>query len=205
VQIKHEVDQSPFQTGPLAQQRDETTLSNANGSFGVKQVQTFGDLPVFLEIFSSTRRAPAAHFDVVVLAGAIRTVNGWRIREGEQLIADLSTEGFFLILKNGHFLFDQISLIAECNHLFSTGIGTALNFLPYLLADSIALALKGAALLLKVALMLQGQLELCQIDRLTASTQLPGNVIRIVSDETLIDHGSGCNSAGSLWQSVQST
>ena len=36
MQIKHEVDQGPFQPGPLAHQGDETALGNAHRTFGFK-------------------------------------------------------------------------------------------------------------------------------------------------------------------------
>ena len=109
------------------------------------------------------------------------------------------------MFQNRNLFFDEIPFISQRNNLCAPWICSVLDLQPHLLPDAFALRLKGASLFLKLPLLLEYHLKFCEINGMAPSPDLPGNGNRVVSDETLIDHGSACDSAGSLWQSVQST
>ena len=58
---------------------------------------------------------------------------------------------------------------------------------------------------LQLPLLLSDQLKSSQIDGLAPTPQFPGDLIGIVTHKALVEHGSGGEGAGSLWQAAQST
>jgi hypothetical protein len=46
-----------------------------------------------------------------------------------------------------------------------------------------------AALFLEIALLLGDQLQFCEVKRHAATTQLLGNQLRVVAQQTLVEHG----------------
>ena len=98
-----------------------------------------------------------------------------------------------------------VALLPQFSHLVTLGIGSALDLLTNLLADAVAFGLQRAAFLFEVPLLLSDQLEACEINGLAPTPQFPGDRIGIVTHKALVEHGSGGNSAGSLWQADQST
>jgi len=106
-----------------------------------------------------------------------------------------------LLFQHGHLLFDGVALPTQIGHLFTLWVGAAFDFSSHLLADPISLGLERAALFFKIALLLGDQLQLCEIDGLASSPQFSGDLIWSVTHKALVKHGSGGNSAGSLWQS----
>ena len=105
------------------------------------------------------------------------------------MVAQLGLELLFLLLQHRHLLLDAVALVAETLHGGAIGGFPPLNQATHLLADPVAFGLEIAALFLQIALLLGDQLQFGEVKRHAATTQLLGNQLRVVAQQTLVEHG----------------
>jgi len=89
-------------------------------------------------------------------------------------------------------------LLTQIGDFGPLGIGPGFDFLPDILANTVALRLESAALLFEIPLMLSDLLQRAEIHIQASAPQLSRNQLRVLSHQTLIEHRGSDDRAGSL-------
>ena len=122
VRVGHEVDEGALQAGAQAAQQDEAAGGQLHRALEVDDAQLGAQVPVrlHLEAFGDevARRAPTAHFGVVVLVVAHRRGVGRHVRRGQQQLAQglvgrfaLGADGGNLVVDGAHALLGGLGLV----------------------------------------------------------------------------------------------
>ncbi|MCY1415179.1 hypothetical protein D9M71_306520 [compost metagenome] len=126
MQVDHELRQGAVQTGNRATQQGEAGTRELVGSFEVQAAADFAEGDVVLDFeVEGLRRAPAAHFDVVVFTGTDRYAGVRQVGDGQQDAIQLGLNGVQLSLAGSQFVGHALDVRHQRGDVFALGLGLA--------------------------------------------------------------------------------